>query len=125
MEQLAAAAARLSKAALRLLDLRHHSATHPRLGVVDHISCHPLAAPGPLLEAGAGMQQAANLARAIGQELGGGEGAVPVFLYGAAHPQQRALADVRRAMGYFQGSSQGGCERLRQDARPTAAGQPS
>ncbi|GLC34785.1 hypothetical protein PLESTB_001163800 [Pleodorina starrii] len=39
---LTAAVVRLSRAALRLLDLRSHAATHPRLGVVDHISLHPL-----------------------------------------------------------------------------------
>ena len=32
-------------AALSSLDLRAHTASHPRLGVVDHISCHPLLQP--------------------------------------------------------------------------------
>ena len=46
--QLAGAAVRLAQAALSVLDLRQHAATHPRLGVVDHISCHPLGAAAQL-----------------------------------------------------------------------------
>lgn len=32
-----------------------------------------------------------------------------MFLYGAAHPQQRTLADIRRSLGYFQGAKEGKC----------------
>ncbi len=32
---------------------------------------------------------------------------VPVFMYGAAHPRQRSLDDVRRALGYFKGAREG------------------
>ena len=49
----------LARAALALLDLRHHVASHPRLGTVDHISVQP-AGPGATLDA------AADVARAIG-----------------------------------------------------------
>ena len=38
---------RLSRAALQLLDLRRHDASHPRLGVVDHIALHPLGGLAP------------------------------------------------------------------------------
>ncbi|KXZ48167.1 hypothetical protein GPECTOR_30g263 [Gonium pectorale] len=41
-DRLTAAVVRLSRAALALLDMRTHEARHPRLGVVDHISLHPL-----------------------------------------------------------------------------------
>ncbi|GLI66512.1 hypothetical protein VaNZ11_010333, partial [Volvox africanus] len=41
-DRLTNAVVRLSRVALQLLDLRSHAATHPRLGVVDHISLHPL-----------------------------------------------------------------------------------
>lgn len=51
--QLAAAVASLAHAALAVVDLRCHAATHPRLGAVDHISCHPLAAPSAEPEAAA------------------------------------------------------------------------
>ena len=57
--QLATAAVQLSRAALTQLDLRQHTATHPRLGVVDHISCNPLGAQAQL-------SHAADAAQTIG-----------------------------------------------------------
>lgn len=96
-DELAAAAVALSRAALQVLDLRQHDATHPRLGIVDHISCQPV---GP----DAQLSEAADVARSIGQVL---QDSLPVFLYGAAHPQQRTLADIRRTLGYFQGAKEG------------------
>ncbi|KAG2502145.1 hypothetical protein HYH03_000632 [Edaphochlamys debaryana] len=41
-DALTEATLRLSRAALRLLDLRSQEGGHPRLGVVDHIALHPL-----------------------------------------------------------------------------------
>lgn len=58
--QLASAVVKLSKAALSQLDLRQHTATHPRLGVVDHIVCNPL---GPIAE----LSSAAKAAQRIGE----------------------------------------------------------
>ena len=55
--QLASAAVQLSKAALSLLDLRQHTATHPRLGVVDHIVCNPLGAQAELSSAAEAAQR--------------------------------------------------------------------
>jgi hypothetical protein len=49
--QLVIAAVQLSKAALSLLDLQEHTATHPRLGVVDHITCNPLGSEAQLSSA--------------------------------------------------------------------------
>ena len=40
--KLIAGALALSSSALSLIDLRTHSATHPRLGALDHISVHHL-----------------------------------------------------------------------------------
>ena len=57
--QLASAAVRLARAAIELLDLRQHAASHPRLGVVDHISLQPAGLDSP-------PQAAAEVARAIG-----------------------------------------------------------
>lgn len=57
--QLATAAVQLSKAALSLLDLQQHTATHPRLGVVDHIVCNPLGTEAQL-------RSAAEAAQSIG-----------------------------------------------------------
>ncbi|CAK0753391.1 hypothetical protein CVIRNUC_002217 [Coccomyxa viridis] len=97
---LAAAAAEVSKTALSLLDLQQHTATHPRIGVVDHISCNPLGAEAELCSA-------AEVAQSIGRSLGEGEHAVPVMLYGAAHSAGQTLASIRRVMNYFKGSSTG------------------
>jgi len=96
-EALAGALGSLAEAALRELDLRQHKASHPRTGAVDHVSVHPLGA-APLTEAAA-------VARAVGDRLGSFP--APVFLYGAAHPQSRELAAVRRALGYFRSSDKG------------------
>lgn len=93
--QLAAAAVNLARQALAAVDMRAHDATHPRLGAVDHISCHPLGADATL-------QHAAEVARRIGQQLAVPPTSLPVYLYGSAHPEGRTLADIRRELGYFQ-----------------------
>ena len=54
----------LARAALALLDLRQHAASHPRLGTVDHISVQPA---GHM----ATLDAAADVARAIGVLLKG------------------------------------------------------
>ncbi|GBF99817.1 hypothetical protein Rsub_12570 [Raphidocelis subcapitata] len=144
-EALAAAVVNVSRAALAAIDLSAHDASHPRLGAVDHISCHPVpedlgwgredigkssgggssqnsnsgnsscsdgaaaertasaAAAGPSgrEEDAAALRAAASLARDIGGRLSSGRGALPVYLYGAAHPRGRRLADIRRSLGYF------------------------
>lgn len=91
--------------ALSLIDLTMHKATHPRLGVVDHISCHPLTPPHVPLE------MASDAARGIAERLGSGERAVPVYIYGHASRGLDAslgnkdgeigLADIRRHFSYF------------------------
>jgi glutamate formiminotransferase len=125
-QRLAAAAATLARAALELLDLQTHRASHPRLGAVDHISCHPLAPANlpnppekePILAAArglrppqlGGMADAASAAQSIARLLGTGPQAVPCYLYGAAHAEQRSLAAVRRQLGYFQAAKVGSWE---------------
>lgn len=42
-----------------------------------------------------------------GRGLGEGEHALPVLLYGAAHPEAQTLASIRRACGYFKGAGAG------------------
>ncbi|KAK9838331.1 hypothetical protein WJX81_005102 [Elliptochloris bilobata] len=98
-DTLVAAAARLAQAALHAVDLQRHAATHPRLGVVDHVLCSPLGS--------ADLAQAARAAKAIAGGLADGNPPVPVYLYGAVHPQGRRLADIRRALGYFAGARAG------------------
>eukprot|EP00435_Cladocopium_sp_Y103_P047294 s1622_g13.t2 len=88
--------------ALQTLDLRKHVATHPRLGVVDHVACNPLGS--------ATSAEAAELAARIGARLGDGAGGaspVPVFFYGAAREDLRPLAELRRCLGYFSGAAKG------------------
>jgi len=89
--------------ALQSLDLRMHTASHPRVGVVDHIACNPL---GTMTCADAG-----RLARRLGCHLGAGDSgtgpAIPVYFYGAAREDGRALADLRRSLGYFGGAARG------------------
>mmetsp|Transcript_19759 Transcript_19759/g.37660 ORF Transcript_19759/g.37660 Transcript_19759/m.37660 type:complete len:297 (-) Transcript_19759:245-1135(-) len=86
-------------AALSRLDLTAHTATHPRLGVVDHISCHPLVHARS-------VASAAEAANAIGSRIGK-EFEVPVLMYGAAHAHGRRLAQIRREAGYFKGADAG------------------
>ena len=57
--QLASAAVQLARAAIELLDLRQHAASHPRLGVVDHVSLQPAGS-------GSALDAAAEAAQAIG-----------------------------------------------------------
>jgi len=89
--------------ALRSLDLRTHTASHPRVGVVDHIACNPL---GTMT-----CKDAGNLARRLGGHLGSGDAgtgpAIPVYFYGAAREDGRALAELRRSLGYFGGAARG------------------
>lgn len=91
-----AGALRVSQLALRALDLRHHSASHPRLGVVDHIAVHAIG-DWPT-EDGGGAGVALRAARLLGVELAATPpGGLPVFLYGLDRP----LDALRRSLGYF------------------------
>jgi len=79
--------------ALSSLDMRTHGdATHPRLGVVDHVSLHPLG--------NTSMDAARDTAMQIGRRVGE-KWSVPVLMYGACN--QTPLADVRRSTSYFKG----------------------
>jgi hypothetical protein len=114
--QLSSAILALSRAALASLDLSRHTATHPRLGVVDHISVHPLQGPGPGTATGEGPGKGARAEGAVQQRPASRSAALacaddvaqglsappwhlPVFKYGAAHPHGRRLAEVRRQLG--------------------------
>ena len=91
-EPLGAVATTLAEKALSLVDLREHAATHPRCGVVDHISCHAVGDAPP----GVAVSLAHGIGAHIGEHL-----KVPVLLYGGASAKGAALADLRRAHGYF------------------------
>ncbi|KAI9111295.1 hypothetical protein K1719_017707 [Acacia pycnantha] len=89
---------RSSVSAFDNIDFEMHCGTHPRLGLVDHICCHPLA--------DASLNQAAETARLLASDVGSNL-QVPVFLYGAAHEEGRPLDSIRRALGYFKPNSCG------------------
>jgi len=81
----------LAMDALERIDLRMHIGSHPRLGVVDHVSCHPLGS--------ATMEDAVHTAHTIANAL---STKIPVLLYGGAHEHGRTLAETRRLTSYFQ-----------------------
>lgn len=70
------------------IDMSSHTGAHPRLGAVDVTPFVPVA--------GVTMDECADLARRLGQRVGGELG-VPVYLYEAAAsaPHRRNLADIR------------------------------
>jgi glutamate formiminotransferase len=80
--------------ALDLIDLRHHTGAHPRLGAVDVVPFIPLA--------GATMAQCIALATETASMVAA-RFQLPVYLYeeAAATPDRRNLADIRR--GEFEG----------------------
>jgi glutamate formiminotransferase len=84
-----AAAARLLRRSISLIDLRRHRGEHPRIGAVDVLPIVPLR--------GASMEDAILLARRVAEETAGDFG-IPVFLYGeaAVRPENRELARLRR-----------------------------
>ena len=86
----------VARASLREIDMRAHDATHPRVGVVDHVSCHALRGA---------REDAAALARGIGKGLA--SFGVPCALYGDASNDGIGLDEIRRRSGYFSGSREG------------------
>ena len=108
VEELKEAAVKLAAAALERVDMRVHSAKHPRLGAVDHVSCHGLRGGSDTDAAAAGL--AVSVGDALESRL-----QIPVRLYGSASGTSRggsssnssmateevSLADVRRSLGYF------------------------
>ncbi|EAY90773.1 hypothetical protein OsI_12376 [Oryza sativa Indica Group] len=79
--------------AFSTINLETHTGTHPRIGVIDDMSFHPLNQ--------ATMEDAAQLAKTVASDIGNFL-QVPVFLYGAAHPTGKPVTAVRRELGYFQ-----------------------
>lgn len=82
----------LAKEAAARISLRDHVATHPRLGVMDHIACHHLGRPD---QADSSRNAAYRIAECISREIP----SLPVIMYGDASPQKLRLQDIRRACG--------------------------
>lgn len=86
-------------AALSHINLQQHAGSHPRLGVVDHICFHPLGSSS--------LPSVASLARSLSLRISS-HCAVPTYVYGAAHPENRPLDYIRRSLGYFSPNVEGG-----------------
>lgn len=80
----------INEAFLHVDMTKHVDATHPRVGVVDHVSFHPLG--------NTPLEVARKAACALGQRVGE-KWPVPVLLYGSCN--NKSLADVRRSTSYF------------------------
>jgi len=82
------AALSLAMKAIELIDMRTHRGGHPRLGSVDVVPFVPIQ--------GMEMQEAVQLARAFGKELG--SKGISIFFYeeAAASPERRDLPLIRK-----------------------------
>ena len=107
-----------TSAFMEIGSFKKHSATHPRLGIVDHVSMHPIGT--------CDMDVAKEAARAVGRRFGDELG-VNAYMYGHAtmvkggddgiggeasansgrekdnesNRERRELAEIRRKLGYF------------------------
>ncbi|KAL6599578.1 hypothetical protein ACP70R_045715 [Stipagrostis hirtigluma subsp. patula] len=88
----------MMEAAFSTINLELHSGAHPRMGVNDDLSFHPLGQ--------ATMEDAAWLAKQVASDIGN-DLQVPVFLYGAAHPTGKSVSAIRRELGYYRPNYKG------------------
>lgn len=88
----------MMEAAFSSIDLESQSGAHPRMGVVDDLSFHPVGQ--------ATIEDAASLARQVASDIAC-IAAVPVFLYAAAHPAGKSVGAVRRELGYYRPNYRG------------------
>jgi glutamate formiminotransferase / 5-formyltetrahydrofolate cyclo-ligase len=93
---LTAAMAAIRKAT-DLIDMQHHTGSHPRLGATDVVPFVPVA--------GSSIEDCVDLARRLGERVAA-ELDIPVYLYGAAatRPERALVADIRR--GQYEGLRQ-------------------
>jgi glutamate formiminotransferase len=87
------AALSMSLKAIDLIDMRKHQGGHPRLGAVDVVPFVPIQ--------GVEMEEAVQVAREFGKELG--EKGIPVFFYEEAAnlPERKELPSIRK--GEYEG----------------------
>lgn len=95
-EQVVEAAFQAIKKAGEIIDMRHHHGTHPRMGATDVCPLVPVA--------GITLEEAAEMARALGKRIGEELG-IPVYSYEAAafRPERKNLAVCRS--GEYEGLS--------------------
>ncbi|CAL4934572.1 unnamed protein product [Urochloa decumbens] len=82
----------MMESAFSTINLELHSGAHPRMGVNDDLSFHPLGQ--------ATMEDAVRLAKLVASDIGN-DLQVPVFLYAAAHPTGKSVGAIRRELGYY------------------------
>ncbi len=84
----------MAKKASELIDLRHHTGEHPRMGAVDVIPFIPVM--------NTTMDECVELSKKLGKRIGE-ELKIPVYLYekSATKPERENLANIRR--GEFEG----------------------
>jgi glutamate formiminotransferase/formiminotetrahydrofolate cyclodeaminase len=82
------------KTAAGIIDMRHHTGAHARMGATDVCPFVPVS--------GITMEECAELARRLGKRVGDELG-IPVYLYenAASRPERQNLADVRK--GEYEG----------------------
>jgi glutamate formiminotransferase len=87
------AAFSLASKAIDLIDMREHHGAHPRLGAVDVVPFVPIQ--------GVEMEEAIQVAREFGRELG--KKGVPIFFYeeAATSPERKDLPSIRK--GEYEG----------------------
>ncbi len=85
---------KMSKKAVELIDLRHHTGAHPRMGAVDVIPFVPIK--------NATLEECVELSKEVGKRIGE-ELRVPVYLYekSATSPERSNLSNIRK--GQFEG----------------------
>jgi len=90
-------ALQVARDAVRLIDLRHHSGTHPRMGAVDVIPFIPIS--------GVTIKECVEISKEVGSEISK-ELNVPVYLYAesATSEARRLLPEIRK--GEFEGFSE-------------------
>lgn len=95
-EQVVEAAFQAVKKAGEIIDMRHHHGTHPRMGATDVCPLVPVA--------GITLEEAAEMAHALGKRIGEELG-IPVYSYEAAafRPERKNLAVCRS--GEYEGLS--------------------
>jgi len=87
------AALSMALKAIELIDMSKHKGGHPRLGAVDVVPFVPIREVK--------MEEAVNIAREFGKELG--EMGIPVYFYGEAstRPERKDLPNIRK--GEYEG----------------------
>ncbi len=84
----------VAESAVKLIDLRHHKGTHPRMGAVDVIPFIPIK--------NTSMEECIEISKIVGKKIGE-ELKIPVYLYAesATKEERKSLPNIRK--GEFEG----------------------